>query len=580
MAEAAGPLIVQSDRSILLEVAHPEAEAAREGLASFAELVKSPEHLHTYRVTALSLWNASASGLTAEAVRALLGRYSRYPVPQVVTVFITEQMGRFGRLVLVEERGDLYIEADQPTLMTDLLNRSALASYLGARVSAVRAAVDPLYRGVLKQALAKAGWPLDDRAGFQPGAALPMALRPLDTLGQPFGLRPYQEAAVQAFWGGGRASAGSGVIVLPCGAGKTMVGLGVMSQAETHTLILTTSVAALHQWRRELLTRTTLTADQIGEYSSAAKQVAPVTLTTYQMLSHRQKGTYPHFPVMDRGSFGLIIYDEVHLLPAPIFRLTASLQTRRRLGLTATLVREDNHAEDVFSLIGPKRFDMPWRELEGQGWIAPALCHEIRVDMPATARDVYAAAEDREQVRVAAENPAKLAVVDQLVEQHRNDLVLVIGQYLTQLEQLAEHLAAPLITGKTPPARREELYEAFRRGQLRRLVVSKVANFAIDLPDANVAVQVSGTFGSRQEEAQRLGRILRPKSNGGQAYFYTVVSQDTVELQFAQKRQLFLTEQGYRYRIGHASDQGLPKADTPVIPLAARAGHADAPGPG
>ncbi len=569
---------MQSDRSILLEVAHPEAEAAREALASFAELVKSPEHLHTYRVTALSLWNASASGVAADGVLETLAQYSRYPVPQVVRVFITEQMGRFGRLVLVESEGDLYLEADQPPLLTDLLNRTGLSAYLGERVSDVRAAVDPVFRGVLKQALAKLGWPLDDRAGFSPGASLPLGLRAIDTTGQPFQLRAYQEAAVDAFWGGGRASAGSGVIVLPCGAGKTLVGLGVMSQVQTHTLILTTSVAALHQWRRELLTRTTLTPDQIGEYTSGHKEVAPVTLTTYQMLSHRHQGTYPHFPVMDRGEFGLIIYDEVHLLPAPIFRLTASLQTRRRLGLTATLVREDNHAEDVFSLIGPKRFDMPWRELEQQGWIAPALCHEIRVDMPPVVRDVYAAAEDRDQIRVAAENPAKVAVVDQLLDQHQGDLVLVIGQYLTQLEQLAAHLSAPLITGKTPIARREELYEAFRQGALRRLVVSKVANFAIDLPDANVAVQVSGTFGSRQEEAQRLGRILRPKSHGGQAYFYTVVSQDTVELQFAQKRQLFLTEQGYRYRIGHASDEGRPKDSTPVVPLAGRARHADASG--
>ncbi len=569
---------MQSDRSILLEVAHPEAEAAREVLASFAELVKSPEHLHTYRLTALSLWNASASGLAAPVILGALAQHSRYPVPQVVQVFITEQMGRFGRLVLREAQGDLYIEADHPALLTDLLNRPALAAYLGQRVSDRRAAVDPIYRGVLKQALAKLGWPLDDRAGFSPGAPLPLALRAIDTTGQPFQLRHYQAAAVNAFWGGGRASAGSGVIVLPCGAGKTLVGLGVMEQVQTHTLILTTSVAALHQWRRELLTRTTLGPDQIGEYTSGHKEVAPVTLTTYQMLSHRHQGAYPHFPVMDRADFGLIIYDEVHLLPAPIFRLTASLQARRRLGLTATLVREDNHAEDVFSLIGPKRFDMPWRELEQQGWIAPALCHEIRVDMPAAVRDAYAAAEDRDQIRIAAENPAKRAVVDELLEQHRDDLVLVIGQYLTQLEQLAAHLSAPLITGKTPLARREALYEAFRQGELRRLVVSKVANFAIDLPDANVAVQVSGTFGSRQEEAQRLGRILRPKSNGGQAYFYTVVSQDTVELQFAQKRQLFLTEQGYRYRIGHASADGLPKDSTPVIPLAGRAGHADAAG--
>jgi DNA excision repair protein ERCC-3 len=559
-----------------LEVAHPQAEAAREGLTAFAELVKSPEHLHTYRITALSLWNASASGHSAASVLEHLARFSRYPVPQVVQAFIHEQMARFGRLTLVTQDGDLYLEADEPSLLTDLLNRTALKPLLGARISPRRAAIDPLHRGVLKQALAKVGWPLDDRAGFQPGAPLALSLRPIDTAGEPFALRPYQVAAVDAFWGHGQAGAGSGVIVLPCGAGKTLVGVGVMTHVQAHTLILTTSVAAIHQWRRELLTRTTLTADDIGEYTSATKSIRPVTLTTYQMLSHRSHGTYPHFEVMDRGDFGLIIYDEVHLLPAPIFRLTASIQARRRLGLTATLVREDNHAEDVFSLIGPKRFDMPWRELETQGWIAPAVCHEIRVDMPDITRDVYAAAEDREQVRIAAENPAKTAVVDQLLEQHANDLVLVIGQYLGQLKDLADHLDAPLITGQTPLGTRESLYEAFRQGQIRRLVVSKVANFAIDLPDANVAVQVSGTFGSRQEEAQRLGRILRPKRDGGQAYFYTVVSQDTVELQFAQKRQLFLTEQGYRYRIGYADRRGAPKSLTAVIPFGARAAeHSD-----
>jgi DNA excision repair protein ERCC-3 len=564
-----GPLVVQSDFTILLETDHPEAEQARELLSAFAELVKSPEHVHTYRLSGLSLWNAASSGLTADAVLRDLAALSRYPLPDLVRQFVAEQMGRYGRLRLVSRDGRLLLEADDPALVTQLLHRGNIRPHLGERVGPA-VTVNPDSRGVLKQLLTRAGWPLADEAGYAPGVPFDIRWVPRGRLdGEPFSLRAYQEAAVQAFYGDGRAQAGSGVIVLPCGAGKTLVGLGVMTKVRAHTLILTTSVAAAHQWRRELLNRTSVAPEDVGEYTATSKQVRPITLATYQILSHRVKGRYAHFQVMDEGDWGLVIYDEVHLLPAPIFRLTAAIQARRRLGLTATLIREDGREDDVFALIGPKRFDMPWRDLEAEGWIAPARCHEIRVDLPDTWQERYAVAEDSDRARLAAENPAKLRIIDELLEHHREDRVLIIGQYLQQLEQVAEHVDAPLITGKLPNARREELYEAFRTGTLTRLVVSKVANFAIDLPEANVAIQISGTFGSRQEEAQRLGRVLRPKRDGGPAYFYTVVSDDTVEQLYAQKRQLFLTEQGYRYQIARVDAAGADRAAPVPAPVIA-----------
>ena len=570
MAVAAdAPLTVQSDRTILLEVEHIQAEEARQVLSGFAELLKSPEHVHTYRLSALSLWNAASAGLTVDQILQDLDRFSRYPLPGIVAHYIREQMGRYGRLRLVSGPAGLELRADRPELLVELFARGNVRPLLGERTER-GVLIDPVLRGQLKQVLAHIGWPLQDEAGFTPGAPLPLSLRTAErTSGEPFSLRTYQIQAVDAFSGDGRRQAGDGVIVLPCGAGKTLVGIAVMARTQAHTLILTTSVAAVHQWKRELLERTTLTDDEIGEYTAAVKDIRPVTLTTYQMLAHRRQGDYPHFHVMDAADWGLIIYDEVHLLPAPIFRMTASIQSRRRLGLTATLLREDGHAEDVFALIGPKRFDVPWRDLEEQGWIAPALCHEIRVPLPDGLAMVYASAEDQDRARVAAENPAKTPVVEELLMAHADDHVLVIGQYLDQLHELAARLDAPLITGKSPALVRETLYEDFRQGRIPRLVVSKVANFAIDLPDANVAIQVSGTFGSRQEEAQRLGRILRPKSDGGPAYFYTVVTEDTVEQQYAQKRQLFLTEQGYRYRIAHAGEDGRPieRTPAPVIPF-------------
>ncbi|MCY0878341.1 MAG: DEAD/DEAH box helicase [Firmicutes bacterium] len=562
------PLIVQSDRTLLLEVDNPLYEEARDALAGFAELVKSPEHMHTYQITALSLWNAQAAGLTADEILDALTRYSQYPVPDVVIRFIRDQASRYGRLTLrlAPDGHGLWLTGD-PSALTEVGHTKSVQPFLaeplhpGYRIA-------PQHRGLLKQALAKHGWPVDDAAGYDEGAPLALTLAATLPDGRPFALRGYQREAVQAFWGDGRVNRGHGVVVLPCGAGKTVVGLGVMERAQTHTLILTTSQAALHQWQREILEKTSLTAEDVGEYSAAQKRVRPVTITTYQMLTHQSHGQFVHFDTLDRHPWGLIIYDEVHLLPAPMFRLTASLQARRRLGLTATLLREDGRADDVFALIGPKRFDMPWKTLEAEGWIATAQCREIRVALPEAMREAYAVAEDAERIRIAAENPAKMPVVDTLVEAHRDDLILIIGQYLSQLEALARHLKAPLITGKTPPKERERLYDEFRQGRVPVLVVSKVGNFAIDLPDANVAIQVSGAFGSRQEEAQRLGRILRPKSDGRLATFYTVVSEDTKEQLFAQKRQLFLCEQGYRYDIAHADATGAPRERlAPVIPF-------------
>lgn len=560
---------MQSDHTILLTVDNPFYEQARDALAGFAELLKSPEHMHTYQLSALSLWNAYAAGLEADDIIAALTQWSQYPLPGTVIQFVRDQRGRFGRLrLLAAQDGDgLWLTSDDALALTQISRTKAVQPFLAEPLHPGYR-VRPEFRGLLKQALAKVGWPVDDVAGYEPGA--PLAVNLVDTLpdGQPFQMRHYQTSAVHAFWGAGRIDRGNGVVVLPCGAGKTIVGLGAMQLAQTHVLILTTSTAALHQWQREILEKTTLTRDQIGEYSASVKQIRPVTLTTYQMITHRTQNTFPHFESLDQHPWGLIIYDEVHLLPAPMFRLTASLQARRRLGLTATLIREDGRADDVFALIGPKRFDLPWKVLEQEGWIATARCREIRVQLPPDLRSAYAVGEDTERIRIGAENPAKIAVVEELLEHHEKDHVLIIGQYIHQLESMAKHFQAPLITGKTSNQERERLYQEFRLGHIPVLIVSKVGNFAIDLPDANVAIQISGTFGSRQEEAQRLGRILRPKRDGTTATFYSIVSEDTKEQDFAQKRQLFLCEQGYRYEIAHALENGEPRQVlAPVIPF-------------
>ncbi|MGH9276658.1 MAG: DNA repair helicase XPB [Acidimicrobiales bacterium] len=545
---ADGPLIVQSDRTLLLDVDHPDASACRADIAVFAELERSPEHVHTYRVTSLGLWNASAAGVDAESVVDALLRWSRYAVPQALLLDVAEVMSRYGRLVLdVHPVHGLVLRSTDRAVFEEVLRAKPVVPLLGPRIDDSTVGVPRGERGRLKQALLKAGWPADDQAGYVEGAAHAVALRP----DAGFVLRPYQVEAVDAF-----AAAGSGVVVLPCGAGKTLVGLAAMARAGARTLVLVTNIVAARQWRRELLARTSLREDEIGEYSGECKEVRPITIATYQILITRRHGMFPHLELFSAEDWGLIVYDEVHLLPAPVFRMTAEIQSRRRLGLTATLVREDGREGDVFSLIGPKRYDAPWRDIEAQGWIAPARCTEVRVTLTDEERLGYALAENEDRYRVGATARSKLAVVAALCGEavRRGEPTLVIGQYLDQLDAIADRLGAPLISGKTPTAARERLYEAFRRGEEPVLVVSKVANFSIDLPEASVAVQVSGTFGSRQEEAQRLGRILRPKADGRQAHFFTIVARDTNDQDFAARRQRFLAEQGYAYEIADGED--------------------------
>ena len=546
------PLIVQSDRTILLETASPRFEEARDKLSVFAELLKSPEHIHTYRISPLSLWNAAALGFCPEEVKETLSGLSKYPVPDNIIVDVDEVMSRYGRLKLIKEGDRLFLTTEDIYLLEEIASLGAMRDYLIGRLGPNKLEVKTGQRGFIKQALIKVGFPVEDLAGYMEGEALDVRARELTLEGEPFGLRDYQKEAVGAFYAGGSVRGGSGIIVLPCGAGKTIVGLGVMDKLKTNTLILTTNTTALRQWRDEILDKTSLSPEQLGEYSGFEKNIQPVTITTYQILTYRKTKESPfvHFKLFEEGNWGLIIYDEVHLLPAPVFRAVANLQSMRRLGLTATLVREDGKEGEVFSLIGPKKYDVPWRVLEKQGFIATAQCTEIRVPFADTdLRMEYALAEPRQKFRLAATNPGKLGVLQDLLKEHKGDRVLIIGQYLEQLNEVAKLLNAPIITGRTPQSKREVLYESFRTGDIPRLVVSKVANFAVDLPDANVAIQISGTFGSRQEEAQRLGRVLRPKKNANVARFYSVVTRDTTEQELSSKRQLFLTEQGYRYEI-------------------------------
>ncbi len=540
-----GPLIVQSDHTLLLEIDHPQAEACRREIAVFAELERSPEHVHTYRLTKLGLWNARAAGHDAEQIVDTLVRYSRFPISPALLLDVTETVARYGRLELHNHPAHgLVLVSHDRAVLAEVLRHKKTGGMLGAHIDDDTVAVHPSERGRLKQALLAIGWPAEDLAGYVDGEAHPIALRE-----QGWVLRDYQRQAAENAYHGG-----SGVVVLPCGAGKTIVGAAAMAMAQATTLILVTNTVAARQWRSELLARTTLTEDEIGEYSGQSKEIRPVTIATYQILTSKRKGVYAHLELFDARNWGLILYDEVHLLPAPVFRFTADIQSRRRIGLTATLVREDGRESDVFSLIGPKRFDAPWKDIEAQGYIAPADCCEIRVSLEESERMAYALAEPEDRYRLAAAAPVKTQVVEQLIASHPDDQILVIGQYLDQLDDLAADLDAPLITGKTPVRRRQELFDAFRAGEVRVLVVSKVANFSVDLPEARVAIQVSGTFGSRQEEAQRLGRVLRPKHDGATAHFYTVVTRDTVDADFAAHRQRFLAEQGYAYRILDAAD--------------------------
>jgi DNA excision repair protein ERCC-3 len=542
-----GPLIVQSDKTLLLEIDHPLAGEARGAIAPFAELERAPEHVHTYRITPLALWNARAAGHDAEQVVDALVNYSRYAVPQPLLVDIVDTMARYGRLQLVKSpiHGLALISLDRAVL-TEVMRHKKIAPMLGAMVDEDTVIVHASERGHLKQMLLKIGWPAEDLAGYVDGEAHPIEL---DTEGGNWHLRDYQEMAADSFWAGG-----SGVVVLPCGAGKTMVGAAAMAKAKATTLILVTNTVAGRQWKRELIARTSLTEEEIGEYSGERKEIRPVTIATYQVITRRTKGEYKHLELFDSRDWGLVIYDEVHLLPAPVFRMTADLQSRRRLGLTATLVREDGREGDVFSLIGPKRYDAPWKDIEAQGWIAPAECIEVRVTLTDAERMAYAISEPEERYKLCSTAHTKVAVVKSILDKHVGAPTLVIGAYLDQLNELGEALNAPVIQGSTKNKEREVLFDAFRRGEIATLVVSKVANFSIDLPEASVAVQVSGTFGSRQEEAQRLGRLLRPKQDGGQAHFYSVVSRDTLDAEYAAHRQRFLAEQGYAYRITDADD--------------------------
>jgi len=588
--DPSNPLIIQGDRSILLDVHTPRAAEARSALIPFAELEKSPEHLHTYRITPLSLWNAASAGFTPAGISSTLDDFARFPVPQAVSKWIIETMGRFGKIRLVpvpEASANITIEGESgsqsvglqgaelqgaelqaiqgvpdasaeflrlvvsaPMIYRELAASKVMAKYLVPEIGeefSFRLAL--LHRGTVKQELLKLGWPVKDEAPLRDGDPLEVNLRASCASGKPLEIRDYQKDAAAALVGDKGPGTGFGTIVLPCGAGKTVVGMAVMSMLNTNTLILTTNVAAVHQWINELLDKTELTPEDIGEYTGDTKEIRPVTIATYQILTWRasKDGSFPHFSLFRSRAWGLIIYDEVHLLPAPVFRVTAELQAVRRLGLTATLVREDGCEGDVFSLVGPKRYDVPWKDLEGQGWIATARCTEIRVEISPDREIEYAVANQREKYRIASENQAKIPVINALLDRHAEDSILVIGQYINQLEEIARHINVPIITGKTPNAERDRIYSAFRSGEMKTIVVSKVANFAIDLPDASVAIQISGTFGSRQEEAQRLGRILRPKEND--SHFYTIVTSQTVEEEFAANRQKFLAEQGYEYSI-------------------------------
>lgn len=544
-----GPLIVQSDKTLLLDIDHPLSAECRQAIAPFAELEKSPEHIHTYRLTSLGLWNARASGHDAEQVIDTLLKYSRYAVAHALLIDIAEVMGRYGRLRIESHpvHGLVLISTDVAVL-TEVMRAKKVAPLLGTKVDDETVTVHPSQRGHLKQALLRLGWPAEDFAGYVDGQAHAISLNE-----DGWKLREYQKLAAEGFWHGG-----SGVVVLPCGAGKTLVGAAAMAHAQATTLILVTNTVAARQWRDELIKRTSLNEDEIGEYSGAKKEIRPVTIATYQVMTTRKKGLYAHLDLFDSHDWGLIIYDEVHLLPAPIFRFTADIQSRRRLGLTATLVREDGMEGEVFSLIGPKRFDVPWKEIEAQGYIAPADCVEVRVTLTDHERLTYATAEQEDKYRTCATTATKKNVVIALAKQHEDDQVLIIGQYISQIDEIAAELAVPIIKGDTPVKEREELYGKFRSGEIKCLVVSKVANFSIDLPEASIAIQVSGTFGSRQEEAQRLGRILRPKSDGRSARFYSLVARDTIDQDFAQNRQRFLAEQGYSYRIIDA-DEVMPR---------------------
>lgn len=588
MPESENPLIVQSDRTLLLDVHAPLAEECRAALIPFAELVRSPEHLHTYQISSLSLWNAESSGFTGEQAVEVLKKFSRYEIPQSVVVWIEETSGRFGKLRLVQgpsvENSDgikeeyLYLVSNSPYVFKQIEANAFARKFLvpcecAEEFSAGLSEKEKTFcfkllltdRGIIKQNLLKIGWPVKDDVPLQDGFPLEINLRKTTLSGRSFEVREYQKAAANALVGNKGPGTGFGTIVLPCGAGKTIVGMEIMSLLKTNTLIVTTNITAVHQWIDELIDKTDLDASQIAEYTGENKTIKPVTVATYQILTWRpdKNGPYPHFSLFRQNNWGLVIYDEVHMIPAPVFRVAAELQAVRRVGLTATLVREDGCEGNVFSLVGPKRYDVPWKELEKAKWIAKAECIEVRLGLPENKEIEYAVAANREKHRIASENPLKNKIVQELVEKFKDDKILIIGQFLTHLEIIAKLLNVPIITGKTKNSERDIIYDDFRSGKIRVLVVSKVANFAIDLPDASVAIQVSGTFGSRQEEAQRLGRILRPKERTSR--FFTLITRGTVEEDFGSNRQKFLAEQGYSYRIvRYENEKSFDDLEVPI----------------
>lgn len=569
MTDPTNPLIVQSDLTVLLEVASPRAAEARTQLCRFADLEKAPEHIHTYRITPLSLWNAAVAGLSADEVVGTLTIFAKYAVPDVVLAEVVDQIGRYGRVWLARVPDGLVLVADDDLLLDELARDRTVAQLVDRRLDRHRFAVREQDRGPLKQALLAAGWPAADEAGFEEGL-------PIGPVAVTAALRDYQIEAVSTWWRGGDAAGGTGVIVLPCGSGKTVVGLAALAAAGSHTLVVCTSVSAIRQWIGETLDKTNLRPDDLGEWSGQKKELRPITFVTYQSLTWVDPAAgpdadlserHPHLSLFSELGWGLVVYDEVHLLPAPVFRAAARVQAVRRLGLTATLVREDRREGDIFSLIGPKRYDAPWAQVEAAGWIAPATCTEVRVKMSPDLRAAYAMTEPRLRHRLASTAPEKVAVVEQLIERHEGEPILVIGQFLEQLQDVARRLGAPLLTGQTAQSTRDQMFARLRAGSLPVLVVSKIANFSIDLPEVSVAIQISGQFGSRQEEAQRLGRILRPKAGGRSASFYTVVTDGTDEVRFARNRQRFLAEQGYAYAIVDAHelvglDGASPSLDT------------------
>ncbi len=579
------PLIVQGDQTILLDLHDPLAEQARKDIAAFTELEKSPEHIHTYKMSNLSLWNVAAVGYDAAKIMEILDRYSRYPVPGGMERNLSEIMGRYGTIRLLpsapgksvpsgtgkDSSGKDEISATATTLFyLEILDKRTYAvlshqkNFLKFTIPSQMYEgrgflIHPMQRGTVKQELMCQGYPVADLIPLKYGLPFPIDLRKrIRSSNGEFVIRDYQRQAADSFLGNMKGGTGYGVVVLPCGGGKTIVGIDVMCRLKTQTLILAPNVSSVHQWKREILDKTNLNEEDIGEYSGGKKEVRPVTIATYQILVWRpdEESGFPHFNLITRANWGLVIYDEVHILPAPMFRVTAEIQAVRRLGLTATLVREDERENEVFTLVGPKRFDIPWKDLESRGWISEAICKEIRVELPDDLQISYAAADKRKKYRLASENPSKFEIVEYLIHHHQQDQILIIGQYLEQLNKIREKVDAPIITGKVPNSRRDELYQQFRDGEIRILIVSKVANFAIDLPDASVAIQISGSFGSRQEEAQRLGRILRPKDNP--AYFYSIISRYTVEEEFGLNRQKFLAEQGYSYLLEVWNNEAQP----------------------